>query len=135
MSVLLNLISRKVITFWRIPILTNCRFRLDKKRKNTISQMWLRSVFKMRMSILNTATTEQIGYSILSFFVYDEIYKSGFKVFFFFITIPIPIASIINGITNTVIINVAFWLNAGTTAFSVFNLFALIDILLFCSAR
>ena len=72
MSVLLNLISRKVITFWRIPILTNCRFRLDKKRKNTISQMWLRSVFKMRMSILNTATTEQIGYSILSFFVYTK---------------------------------------------------------------
>jgi hypothetical protein len=26
-------------------------------------------VFKMRMSILNTATTEQMGYGIISFFV------------------------------------------------------------------
>nr|WP_300653709.1 hypothetical protein [uncultured Anaerobutyricum sp.] len=32
--------------------------------------MRLRSVFKMRTSILNTATTEQLGYGILSFFVY-----------------------------------------------------------------
>ena len=32
--------------------------------------MRLRSVFKMRISILNTATTEQMGYGILSFFVY-----------------------------------------------------------------
>ena len=31
--------------------------------------MRLRSVFKMRMSILNTATTEQMGYGIISFFV------------------------------------------------------------------
>ena len=31
--------------------------------------MWLRSVFKMRASILNTATTEQMGYGIISFFV------------------------------------------------------------------
>ena len=30
--------------------------------------MRLRSVFKMRMSILNTATTEQMGYDIVSFF-------------------------------------------------------------------
>ena len=32
----------------------------------------LRSVFKMRMSILNTATTEQMGYGIVSFFVYTK---------------------------------------------------------------
>ena len=31
--------------------------------------MRLRSVFKMRTSILNTATTEQMGYGIISFFV------------------------------------------------------------------
>ena len=31
--------------------------------------MRLRSVFKMRMSILNTAITEQIGYDIISFLV------------------------------------------------------------------
>ena len=30
--------------------------------------MWLGSVFKMRMSILNTATTEQMGYGSISFF-------------------------------------------------------------------
>ena len=40
-----------------------------EKRNNTISQMRLRSVFKMRTSILNTATTEQMGYGIISFFV------------------------------------------------------------------
>nr|WP_300652913.1 hypothetical protein [uncultured Anaerobutyricum sp.] len=31
--------------------------------------MRLRSVFKMRISILSTATTEQMGYGIISFFV------------------------------------------------------------------
>ena len=31
--------------------------------------MRLRSVFKMRISILNTATTEQMGYIVFSFFV------------------------------------------------------------------
>ena len=30
--------------------------------------MRLGSVFKMRMSILNTATTEQMGYGMVSFF-------------------------------------------------------------------
>ena len=40
-----------------------------EKRNNTISQMRLRSVFKIRTSILNTATTEQMGYGIISFFV------------------------------------------------------------------
>nr|WP_300654227.1 hypothetical protein [uncultured Anaerobutyricum sp.] len=39
----------------------NCRFAQSEKRKNNISQMRLGSVFKMRMSILNTATTEQMG--------------------------------------------------------------------------
>ena len=34
--------------------------------------MRLRSVFKMRMSILSIATTEQMGYSIFSFFVYTK---------------------------------------------------------------
>ena len=41
-----------------------------EKRNTTISQMRLRSVFKMRISILNTATTEQMGYGSISFFVY-----------------------------------------------------------------
>ena len=40
-----------------------------EKRNTTISQMRLRSVFKMRISILNTATTEQMGYGSISFFV------------------------------------------------------------------
>ena len=40
-----------------------------EKRNTIISQMRLRSVFKMRMSILNTATTEQMGYGSISFFV------------------------------------------------------------------
>ena len=43
-----------------------------EKRNNTLSQMRLRSVFKMRISILNTATTEQMGYDIVSFFVYTK---------------------------------------------------------------
>ena len=43
-----------------------------KKRNTAISQMRLRSVFKMRTSILNTATTEQMGYGSISFFVYTK---------------------------------------------------------------
>ena len=44
-----------------------------EKRNNTISQMRLRSVFKMRMSILNTATTEQMGYGLFLFsFVFSN---------------------------------------------------------------
>ena len=39
-----------------------------EKRNTTVSQMRLRSVFKMRMSILGTATTEQMGYGSISFF-------------------------------------------------------------------
>ena len=34
--------------------------------------MRLGSVFKMRTSIINTATTEQMGYIIFSFFVYTK---------------------------------------------------------------
>ena len=41
----------------------------------------------MRMSILNTATTEQMGYGIFSFFVYYQIYKSGVYYFNWFIII------------------------------------------------
>ena len=56
----------------------NCRFAQSEKRKNNISQMRLGSVFKMRTSILNTATTEQMGYLIFFFFRLHEIYKSVF---------------------------------------------------------
>ena len=34
--------------------------------------MRLGSILKMRMSILNTATTEQMGYGMVSFFVYTK---------------------------------------------------------------
>ena len=47
-------------SFWR---------QTTEKRNTAISQMRLRSGFKMRMSILNTATTEQMGYGSISFFV------------------------------------------------------------------
>ena len=40
-----------------------------RKKNNAISQMRLRNGFKMRISILNPATTEQMGYGIISFFV------------------------------------------------------------------
>ena len=43
--------------------------------------MRLGSGFKMRMSILNTTTAEQMGYGICSFFVYT---KSTHKYFFNF---------------------------------------------------
>ena len=42
--------------------------KTQKKRNHVISQMRLRSVFKMRVSILNTATTEQMRYDMVSFF-------------------------------------------------------------------
>ena len=41
----------------------------QKKETNNTSQMRLGSVFKMRMSILNTATTEQMGCIICLFFL------------------------------------------------------------------
>ena len=61
----------------RIPLENSHSYQLwicdsQKKRNNSISQMRLRSVFKMRTSILNTATTEQMGYIIFSFFVYTK---------------------------------------------------------------
>ena len=56
--------------FWKILIFINCGFKLDRKKKKYDIPDGLRSVFKMRMSILNTATTEQMGYRIFSFFVY-----------------------------------------------------------------
>ena len=57
----------KTIDFWAIPMLTNYRFTIIRKKKNNISQMRLRSVFKMQVSILNTATTEQMGYIVFLF--------------------------------------------------------------------
>ena len=45
------------------------RSQNTEKRNNAISQMRLGSGFKMRISILNPATTEQMGYGIISFFV------------------------------------------------------------------
>ena len=50
-----------ILSFW---------YQNTEKRNNALSQMRLRSVFKMRMSILNTATTEQMECIIVSFFVY-----------------------------------------------------------------
>nr|WP_300652594.1 hypothetical protein [uncultured Anaerobutyricum sp.] len=43
--------------------------------------MRLGSVFKMRMSILNTATTEQMGCIIFSFFVCTKSTNQYFKDF------------------------------------------------------
>ena len=54
-----------------------------EKTNNTISQMWLRSVFKMRTSILNTATTEQMGYGTISFFVCFPLMNQRVDLFFF----------------------------------------------------
>ena len=48
--------------------------------------MRLRSVFKMRMSILNTVTTEQMGYGIISFFVYTKSTNSYLP--FVFVELP-----------------------------------------------
>ena len=63
-------------TFWPLPLIPPRYYCIHsfwsqhtEKRNNTISQMRLRSVFKMQTSILNTATTEQMGYGIISFFV------------------------------------------------------------------
>ena len=65
-------LSRESITICRIPFSPNGGFRQPEKRKNNISQMRLGSVFKMRTSIINTATTEQMGWIIFSFFVYTK---------------------------------------------------------------
>ena len=53
-------------------MLLNSGFRQSEKRNTALSQMRLRSVFKMRTSILNTATTEQMGQGSISFFVYTK---------------------------------------------------------------
>ena len=69
-------LKREKIIFWPLPLIPPKDYCIHsfwsqntEKRNNTISQMRLRSVFKMRISILNTATTEQMGYGIISFFV------------------------------------------------------------------
>ena len=69
-------LKREKIIFWPLPLIPPKDYCIHsfwsqntEKRNNTISQMRLRSVFKMRISILNTATTEQVGYGIISFFV------------------------------------------------------------------
>ena len=69
-------LKREKIIFWPLPLIPPKDYCIHsfwsqntEKRNNTISQMRLRSVFKMRTSILNTATTEQMGYGIISFFV------------------------------------------------------------------
>ena len=53
--------------------LPNCRFKIArKKKKHHIPDAASERVFKMRTNILNTATTEQMGYGIFSFFVYTK---------------------------------------------------------------
>ena len=52
-----------------------------EKRNTAISQMRLRSVFKMQISILNTATTEQMGYGSISFFVCFLLNELNSKIF------------------------------------------------------
>ena len=66
----------QAVVFWFLPHLPPKDYCIHsfwcqntEKRNNTISQMRLRSVLKMRISILNTATTEHLGYGIISFFV------------------------------------------------------------------
>ena len=80
MSTLQNLISRKVVVFWFIPCCQTVDLDQTEKRNTAISQMRLRSVFKMRTSILNTVTTEQMGYGIISFFVYIKSTNQYFLV-------------------------------------------------------
>jgi len=69
-------LKREKIIFWPLPLIPSKDYCIHsfwsqntEKRNNTISQMRLRSVYKMRTSILYTATTEQMGYGIISFFV------------------------------------------------------------------
>ena len=69
-------LKREKIIFWPLPLIPPKDYCIHsfwsqntEKRNNTISQMRLRSVYKMRTSILYTATTEQMGYGIISFFV------------------------------------------------------------------
>ena len=69
-------LKREKIIFWPLPLIPPKDYCIHsfwsqntEKRNNTISQMRLRSAYKMRTSILYTATTEQMGYGIISFFV------------------------------------------------------------------
>ena len=70
-------LKREKIIFWPLPLIPPPKdycihsfwSQNTEKRNNTISQMRLRSVYKMRTSILYTETTEQMGYGIISFFV------------------------------------------------------------------
>ena len=78
--------SEQAVVFWPLPLIPPKDYCIHsfwsqntEKRNTTISQMRLRSVFKMRMRILNTATTEQMGYGIISFFVYHS-FKSIPKI-------------------------------------------------------
>ena len=75
-SIFYTLIPWKAIFFWYIPRCPTVDLDSQKKEKNNTSQMRLGSVFKMRMSILNTATTEQMRCIIFFFFRLHEIYKS-----------------------------------------------------------
>ena len=68
--------SEQVEVFWPLPLILSKDYWIHsfwsqntEKRNTAISQMRLRSVSKMQISILNTATTEQMGYGIISFFV------------------------------------------------------------------
>ena len=57
------LLVRKISLSWNFIYLFSHSFwsQNTEKRNTALSQMRLGSVFKMRMSILNTATTEQMG--------------------------------------------------------------------------
>ena len=79
-SILQTLIFWKVISFWYIPRCPTVDLEQPEKRKSDISQMRLGSIVKMQMSILTTATTEQMGYITFSFFVYYQIYKSVINI-------------------------------------------------------
>ncbi|WP_349089064.1 hypothetical protein [Anaerobutyricum soehngenii] len=50
-------------------------------------------MFKMRTSILNTTTTEQMGYIVFSFFVYTESTNQNFFVVFCFYIVFVSIES------------------------------------------
>ena len=77
----LNFLVRKAITFWTIPPFSpTVDLDSQKKEKKNTSQMRLGSVFKMRMSILNTATTEHLGCILFSFFVYIKSINQDFSL-------------------------------------------------------
>ena len=61
---LIHILDNPLI-FPKMKILISIWRQRTEKRNNTISQMRLRSVFKMRISILNTATTEPVSYTHL----------------------------------------------------------------------